>query len=182
MALALCKPPIRTRCASITAWVLKSTVSLAFTSAIKAAYGIFSLFWGAQQTSEVSKTSEVSLTPTFWDDAAYARYAELNASRSLFYFDRMTFAPFSSTGFSGNMEQAIKALGLNIGSYPEYIESYLEQTRLYLKMGEKINPEETLSKALSIELCNTVAEHCCKKSASRTHPNFFHRLVPSLPI
>jgi hypothetical protein len=94
----------------------------------------------------------------------------------------MTFAPFSSTGFSGNMEQAIKALGLNIDSYPEYIESYLEQTRLYLKMGEKINPEETLSKALSIELCNTVAEHCCKKSASRTHPNFFHRLVPSLPI
>jgi len=72
------------------------------------------------------------------------------------------------------MEQAIKALGLNIGSYPEYIESYLEQTRLYLKMGEKIKAEETLSKALSIELCNTVAAALLQKICQPyTSPIFF---------
>jgi CubicO group peptidase (beta-lactamase class C family) len=91
--------------------------------------------------------------------AAYARYAEIKASGTgEFYFDEDDLLNLSLQLVSaGNMEQAIEVLGLNIHVYPEYIESYLEQAKLYLKMGKKVKAEGILSKALSIEPDNHVA-------------------------
>jgi hypothetical protein len=48
------------------------------------------------------------------------------------------------------LDLAIEVLGLNIHVYPEHIESYLEQAKLYLRKGEAAQAKEILLKALSI--------------------------------
>jgi CubicO group peptidase (beta-lactamase class C family) len=97
--------------------------------------------------------------------AAYARYAELKASGTdEFYFDEDDLLNLSIQLVSaGNMEKAIEVLGLNIHAYPEYIESYLEQAKLYLKMGEKGPAGESFSKVLFLEPDNTVAAELLQK-------------------
>jgi Tfp pilus assembly protein PilF len=54
------------------------------------------------------------------------------------------------------IDLAIDVLGLNIHVYPEYIESYIEQAKLYLHKGEPSTAKERLLKAQSIQPDNAV--------------------------
>jgi CubicO group peptidase (beta-lactamase class C family) len=70
-------------------------------------------------------------------DAAYARYAEIKTKDDEFYFFEDDLLNLSLQLFTANrIDLAIEVLGLNIHVYPEYIESYLEQAKLYLHKGE----------------------------------------------
>ena len=61
------------------------------------------------------------------------------------------------------LDLAIEVLGLNIHVYPEHIESYLEQAKLYLQEGETAQAKEILLKALSIKLDDTAAAELLEK-------------------
>ena len=54
-------------------------------------------------------------------------------------------------------------LGLNIHVYPEYIESYIEQAKLYLHKWELAPTEECLLKAQSIQPDNAAVAEMLKK-------------------
>jgi hypothetical protein len=70
-------------------------------------------------------------------DAAYARYAEIKTKDDEFYFFEDDLLNLSLQLFTANrIDLAMEVLGLNIHVYPEYIESYLEQAKLYLHKGE----------------------------------------------
>ncbi len=91
-------------------------------------------------------------------DAAYARYSEIKARDDEFYFDENDLLDLSLQLFTAKkIDLAIEVLGLNIHVFPEYIESYLEQAKLYLQKGEIEQVKESLLKALSIEPDNATA-------------------------
>jgi CubicO group peptidase (beta-lactamase class C family) len=90
--------------------------------------------------------------------AAYARYSEIKARDDEFYFGENDLLDLSLQLFSAKkIDLAIEVLGLNIHVYPEHIESYLEQAKLYLQKGEIAQVKESLLKALSIEPDNATA-------------------------
>jgi len=101
--------------------------------------------------------------------AAYVRYSELKASGTeQYYFDEDELINLAIQLVSaGKFDLAIDVLGLNIHAYPEYVESYLEKARLYIKLGQGISAKETLLKALSIEPDNTLAAELIEKSYQR---------------
>ncbi len=92
-------------------------------------------------------------------DAAYARYNEIKAKNDDEYF----FQEYELIGLSlqlltaKKIDMAIEALELNIHAYPEYVESYIEQAKLYLYKGEIAQAKESIVKALSIEPNNATA-------------------------
>jgi CubicO group peptidase (beta-lactamase class C family) len=91
-------------------------------------------------------------------DAAYSRYAEIKARDDEFYFFEDDLLNLSLQLFSAKkIDLAIEVLGLNIHVYPEYIDSYLEQAKLYLQKGEIAHAKESILKALSIEPDNAAA-------------------------
>ena len=93
-------------------------------------------------------------------EAAYARYAEIKARTddNEFFIQEYELINLSFQLFTANkIDLAIEVLGLNIHAYPEYIESYLEQARLYLYKGKIMQAKESLLKALSIEPNNITA-------------------------
>ena len=93
-------------------------------------------------------------------EAAYARYAEIKARTddNEFFIQEYELINLSFQLFTANkIDLAIEVLGLNIYAYPEYIESYLEQARLYLYKGKIMQAKESLLKALSIEPNNITA-------------------------
>ncbi len=93
-------------------------------------------------------------------EAAYARYAEIKARTddNEFFIQEYELINLSFQLFTANkIDLAIEVLGLNIHAYPEYIESYLEQARLYLYKGKIMQAKESLLKALSIEPNNSTA-------------------------
>ena len=98
-------------------------------------------------------------------EAAYARHAELKArDDDEFYFDENELLGLSLQLFSAKkIDLAIDVLGLNIHVYPEHIESYLEQAKLYLQKGETVLAETSLLKALSIKPDNTAAAELLEK-------------------
>ena len=55
------------------------------------------------------------------------------------------------------LDLAIEVLGLNMHVYPQHIESYIDQAKLYLQKGEFASAEQCLLKALSVEPNNTRA-------------------------
>ena len=92
--------------------------------------------------------------------AAYARYAEIKARKDddEFFIQEYELINLSFQLFTANKtDLAIEVLGLNIHAYPEYIESYIEQARLYLYKGKIMQAKESLLKALSIEPNNITA-------------------------
>jgi len=101
--------------------------------------------------------------------AAYVRYSELKASGTeQYYYDEDELINLAIQLVSaGKIDLAIDVLGLNIHAYPEYVESYLEKARLYIKLGQGISAKETLLKALSIEPDNTLAAELIEKSYQR---------------
>lgn len=98
--------------------------------------------------------------------AAYKCYDELkNGKTNEYYFDEDDLLNLSLQLVSaGNPDLAIEALGLNTHAYPEYVESYLELARLYLKRGDRTSAEAVLLKALSIEPENTSLAECLEKA------------------
>ena len=93
-------------------------------------------------------------------DAAYARYNEIKAKNDDEYF----FQEYELISLALQMltakkiDLAIEALELNIHVYPEHVDSYIEQAKLYLHKGELARAKECLLKARSIEPDNaTVA-------------------------
>ena len=100
-------------------------------------------------------------------DAAYARYAEIEARDDEFYFSKDDILNLSLQLFSTKkIDMAIEVLGLNIHVYPEYIESYLEQAKLYMQKGEIAPAKERLLKALSIEPDNATTARLLGSYAS----------------
>jgi CubicO group peptidase (beta-lactamase class C family) len=97
--------------------------------------------------------------------SAYARYAILKAGGTdEFYFDEDDLLNLSLQLVSaGNLEQAIEVLGLNILAFPECVESYLEQAKLYFKKGETAPVRELLLKVLSINPDTTAATELLEK-------------------
>jgi len=84
--------------------------------------------------------------------AAYARLPEIKARDDKFYFHKDDLLSLSLQLFSAKkIDLAIEVLDLNIHVYPDYIDSYLEQAKLYLQKGETAQGKESLLKALSIE-------------------------------
>jgi len=98
-------------------------------------------------------------------EAAYARHAELKArDDGEFYFDEDELLNLSLQLISAKqIDLAIEVLGLNIHVYPEYIESYLEQAKLYLRKGEAALAEASLLKALSIKPDDNAAAELLEK-------------------
>jgi len=98
-------------------------------------------------------------------DAAYARYNEIKAKNDgEFFFDEDELINLSLQLFSTKkIDMAIDVIGLNIYVYPEYIESYLEQAKLYLKKGESVSAEASLLKALSIKPDNAAVAEMLEK-------------------
>ena len=81
--------------------------------------------------------------------AAYARYSEIKARDDEYYFGENDLLDLSLQLFSAKkIDLAIEVLGLNIHVYPEYIESYLEQAKLYLQKGETAQAKESLLQSL----------------------------------
>jgi CubicO group peptidase (beta-lactamase class C family) len=84
--------------------------------------------------------------------AAYARYGEIKAREEAFYFDQGDLLDLALQLFSANkIDLAIDVLGLNMYVFPEYIDSYLEQAKLFRQKGEFAQAKECLLIALSIE-------------------------------
>ena len=93
-------------------------------------------------------------------DAAYARYAEIKARKDNdeFFIQEYELINLALQLFTAKKtDLAIEVLGLNIHAYPEYIESYLEQAKLYLYKGKIMQAKENILKALSIEPDNITA-------------------------
>ncbi len=91
-------------------------------------------------------------------DAAYARYADIKSREDEFYFQKDDLIDLSLQLFTAKkIDLAIETLGLNIHAYPEYIESYIEQAKLYVQKGEIARAKESILKALSIESNNATA-------------------------
>ena len=93
-------------------------------------------------------------------EAAYARYAEIKERKDddEFFIQEYELINLSLQLFTAKKtDLAIEVLGLNIHAYPEYIESYLEQAKLYLYQGKIMQAKESLLKALSIEPDNITA-------------------------
>jgi CubicO group peptidase (beta-lactamase class C family) len=93
-------------------------------------------------------------------EAAYARYAEIKAGKDDEFFfgeyeliDLALYQLFTAK----KIDMAIDVLGLNIHVYPESIDSYLEQAKLYLLKGEKAQAKEIILKVLTIEPDNATA-------------------------
>jgi CubicO group peptidase (beta-lactamase class C family) len=101
--------------------------------------------------------------------SAYKCYTELKGDeKEEYYFDEDDLINLSlQLVSSGKIDMAIEVLGLNIHAYPEYIESYLEQAKLYLKKGKNGLSEKVLQKALSIEPENDVASNLLEKTRQR---------------
>jgi CubicO group peptidase (beta-lactamase class C family) len=94
-------------------------------------------------------------------DAAYACYNEIKARNDdEYFFQEYELISLALQLLTANkIELAIDALELNIHVYPEYIDSYIEQAKLYLHKGEFALAETCLLKAQSIEPDNrTVTE------------------------
>ena len=97
-------------------------------------------------------------------ESAYAQYAEIKGTSDEFYFREDDLISLSLQLYTANnIDLAIETLGLNIHVYPEYIESYTEQAKLYLLKGEIANAKESLSNALSIESDNATATKLLKE-------------------
>jgi tetratricopeptide (TPR) repeat protein len=91
-------------------------------------------------------------------DAAYARIAEIKARDDEFYFFEEDLLNLSLQLFSAKkIDLAIEVLGLNIHVFPEYIDSYLEQAKLYLQKDEIAQAKESILKALSMEPDNATS-------------------------
>jgi CubicO group peptidase (beta-lactamase class C family) len=91
-------------------------------------------------------------------EAAYARYAEIKGRGNEFYFHEDDLLSLSLQLFTAKrIDLAIETLGLNIQVFPEYIESYIEQAKLYLLKGEITQAKESLLEALSIKPDNAAA-------------------------
>jgi Tfp pilus assembly protein PilF len=91
-------------------------------------------------------------------DSAYARYSENKVREDEFFFGEDALLDLSLQLFSAKkIDLATEVLGLNIHVYPEHIESYLEQAKLYLQKGEIARVRESFLKALSIESDNATA-------------------------
>ncbi len=97
--------------------------------------------------------------------AAYARYADLKAGGAQDYgFDADDLPNLVIQLVSvKKIELAIDVLGLNIHAFPEHIESYIEQAKLYLQQGNPTSAEATLLKALSIEPTDAAAAELLDK-------------------
>jgi Tfp pilus assembly protein PilF len=81
-----------------------------------------------------------------------------------FFFHEYELINLSLQLFSAKkIDLAIEVLRLNIHVYPEYIESYLEQAKLYLYKGEPAPAEERLLKAQSIQPDNAAVTDMLKK-------------------
>ena len=91
--------------------------------------------------------------------AAYARYDEIKASSAEeYYFDEEDLLNLVIQLVSAKrLDLAIDVLGLNIYVYPDFVKSYLEQAKLYLRKGESVSAKATLLKVLSIDPDNTTA-------------------------
>lgn len=98
-------------------------------------------------------------------EAAYARHAELKAKNDdEFYFDEDELLNLSLQLFSAKkIDLAIDVLGLNIHVYPGYVESYIEQAKLYLHKGEPSTAKERLLKAQSIQPDNAAVAGMLEK-------------------
>jgi CubicO group peptidase (beta-lactamase class C family) len=91
-------------------------------------------------------------------DAAYARYAEIKAREDEYYFGEDDLLDLSLQLFTANkIDLAIAVLGFNIDIFPQYIESYLEQAKLYLRKGEIGQAKQSLLKALALDPDNASA-------------------------
>lgn len=90
--------------------------------------------------------------------AAYARYSGIKAREDEFYFDEDDLPSLALQLFTaGKIDLAIEVLGLNIHVYPEHIQSYLEQARLYQTKGDIVQARKCLLIVQSIEPGNTSA-------------------------
>ena len=91
-------------------------------------------------------------------DVAYIRYAEIKECQDKFYFDENDLLGLSLELFTAQqIDLAVQVLDLNIHVFPENIESYLLQAKLYLHKGEVAQANECLLQALSMEPDNTTA-------------------------
>jgi CubicO group peptidase (beta-lactamase class C family) len=91
-------------------------------------------------------------------DAAYARYSEIQDREDEFYFGESELLDLAIQLFSAKaIDLAIDVLGINIHVYPDYIESYIEQAKLYQLKGEMARAKASLLQALSIEPGNSAA-------------------------
>jgi len=92
-------------------------------------------------------------------ESAYACYASLRAGGTqAYYFDEADLPNLAiQMVLAKKVDLAIEVLGLNIHVYPEYIDSYLDQAKLYLQKGEIKSAEQCLLKALSVEPDNILA-------------------------
>jgi CubicO group peptidase (beta-lactamase class C family) len=92
-------------------------------------------------------------------DAAYACYSGLKAggTREVYFNADDLYNLVLQLLMAKKLDLAIEVLGLNIHVYPEHIESYLEQARLYLLKGETAPANENLLKVLSLEPGNAAA-------------------------
>ncbi len=85
-------------------------------------------------------------------DAAYARYSEIKTREDEFYFDEDDLLNLALQLFSANeIDLALDVLRLNIHVYPENIETYLFQAKLFLQIGEIVQAKESLMKARRID-------------------------------
>jgi CubicO group peptidase (beta-lactamase class C family) len=92
-------------------------------------------------------------------DAAYTLYDEIKSRADAFYFHEDDLLSLSLQLYTARrIDLAIETLGLNIHVYPDYIESYIAQTKLYARKGDTEQAKAVIVKALSIESDNaTVA-------------------------
>jgi tetratricopeptide (TPR) repeat protein len=92
-------------------------------------------------------------------DAAHACCSELKAGEVQDYdFDEYTLDSLAlQLQMAKQPDLAIQVLGLNIHFYPDHMESYLEQAKLYLQRNALAQAKDVLLKALSIEPDNAAA-------------------------
>lgn len=90
--------------------------------------------------------------------AAYACIAEIKDNKESFFFGRDDLLALALQLFMANqVDMAIDVLGLNIHVFPDFVDSYTEQARLYLRKGDLKQGKKSLQMALSLDPVNVSA-------------------------
>jgi CubicO group peptidase (beta-lactamase class C family) len=92
-------------------------------------------------------------------EAAYTRYYEIKASQMDEYDLDEDDLPILANQYvqAKKPDLAIELLGLNIHAFPEYVDSYIQQARIFMQKGKRAEAEKSLLRALSYEPDNSDA-------------------------
>jgi CubicO group peptidase (beta-lactamase class C family) len=85
-------------------------------------------------------------------DLAFACYDEIKTRQDEYHFGEYDLPDLSLQLFTaGNFELAVDVLNMNVHIFPEHVDSYLQQAKMYFHHGDNGRAKDSLIKAQAIE-------------------------------